>query len=174
MDWYKIIFELIDMRSFSNLWYWIMLGVIWSSASHWVLGVPFDMISRAHRHGGQAEDDLVALVRIKTTRMLYVARTAGLWLVGLSFFMITMLALLGFWYEVEFAKAVLFLVAPLAILFAMSIRQARLIEAGANAGDALHLRLRRHRFGTQLLGMVAIFVTSLFGMWQNMQIGFPH
>ena len=58
MDWYQTIFELIDMRSFSNLWYWIVLAVLWSSVSHWVLGVPFDMVQRAKRHGGKSLDDL--------------------------------------------------------------------------------------------------------------------
>ncbi|MEM9756043.1 MAG: component of SufBCD complex, partial [Pseudomonadota bacterium] len=32
--------DVIDLRSFSNLWYWIVLAVFWSSASHWGLGVP--------------------------------------------------------------------------------------------------------------------------------------
>ncbi|MCU0909379.1 MAG: component of SufBCD complex, partial [Rhodobacteraceae bacterium] len=32
MDWYLTVFEVIDMRSFSNLWYWIGLAVLWSSA----------------------------------------------------------------------------------------------------------------------------------------------
>ena len=53
MDLHLRIFEVIDMRSFSNLWYWIMLAVIWSSTSHWVLGVPHDMFIRARRQGGQ-------------------------------------------------------------------------------------------------------------------------
>ena len=174
LDWYKIVFELIDLRSFSNLWYWIMLGVVWSMASHWVLGVPFDMIQRARRDGGQAEQDLEALVRINTQRMLYISRQAGLWLVGMVCFLLSVLSILGFWYGIEFAQALLLLLFPLMLLFALSLRQARLIEAGAGSGEALYQRLRRHRFGTQLLGMVAIFVTSLFGMWQNMQIGFPH
>ncbi|MEC7258626.1 MAG: component of SufBCD complex, partial [Pseudomonadota bacterium] len=51
MDWYSSIFELIDMRSFSNLWFWIALAVTWSTTSHWVLGVPFDMVNRARRNG---------------------------------------------------------------------------------------------------------------------------
>ncbi len=91
MNLYQVIFELIDMRSFSNLWYWIMLAVMWSSASHWVLGVPFDVISRARRHGGEAQDDLETLVRINTARMLDIARTAGIWLVGFLFFLISTL-----------------------------------------------------------------------------------
>ena len=77
MNLYQVLFELIDMRSFSNLWYWIMLAVMWSSASHWVLGVPFDLISRARRQGGALQDDLEVLVRINTGRMLFIAQTAA-------------------------------------------------------------------------------------------------
>ncbi|GAB1480414.1 hypothetical protein MASR2M74_29910 [Paracoccaceae bacterium] len=174
LDWYKIVFELIDLRSFSNLWYWIMLGVVWSMASHWVLGVPFDMIVRARRDGGQTQDDLETLVRINTQRMLFISRTAGLGLAAVASFMLSVLAILGFWYGIEFSQALVLLLFPLMLLFGLSLRQARLIEAGAGQGEALHQRLRRHRFSTQVLGMVAIFITSLFGMWQNMQIGFPH
>jgi len=168
---YQVLFELIDMRSFSNLWYWIMLAVMWSSASHWVLGVPFDVISRARRHGGEMQHDLETLVRINTGRMLYIARTAGVWLVAFLFFLITVLMVLGVWYRVEFAQAVLFLLVPMSILSLLSLRTAGLIEAGENEGDALHRRLIRHRISTQALGMVSIFITSMFGMYANLYIG---
>lgn len=171
VEWYQIIFELIDMRSFSNLWFWIALAVLWSSASHWVLGVPFDMITRARRMGGEVEADLETMVRINVTRMLYISRTAGLWLVAFACAMITTLALLGFAYDVEFAQAVLFLMVPMTLLWLLALRTARRIEAGENTGEALYRRLHRHRLATQALGMVAIFVTALFGMWQNMHIG---
>lgn len=171
MEWYQIIFELIDMRSFSNLWYWIMLAVMWSSSSHWVLGVPFDLISRARRQGGEAQADLETLVRINTTRLLYIARTAGTWLVAFLCFVLSMLLMLGFYYHIEFAQAVLFLLGPMTVLAAMSIRVAGIIEAGGDVGEALDRRLMRHRFSIQLLGMVSIFVTAMFGMYQNMQIG---
>lgn len=171
MDWYSVIFELIDMRSFSNLWYWIVLAVLWSTASHWVLGVPFDMISKAKRMGGEAQDDLEAMVRINMYRMLDIVRTAGTWLVSLWAFVLTMLVLLGFVYDIEFAQAVLFLFFPFSILMMLSVRTAQLIEAGENQGPSLHRRLQRHRVSTQVLGMISIFVTSLFGMYQNMHIG---
>ena len=58
MDLIDTLVELIDMRSFSNLWFWIALAVVWSSASHWILGVPIDLVYRAGRIGGQAERDL--------------------------------------------------------------------------------------------------------------------
>ena len=171
MNWYSVIFELIDMRSFSNLWYWIVLAVLWSTASHWVLGVPFDMISRAKRHGGQAQDDLETMVRINTGRMLFIVRTAGTWLVAIWTFALTMLVLLGFAYHVEFAQAVLFLFVPFSMLMLLSLRTSMMVEAGEGHGEALHRRLLRHRISTQVLGMIAIFVTSLFGMYQNMHIG---
>ncbi len=171
MDWYQIVFEHIDMRSFSNLWYWIVLAVMWSSSSHWVLGVPFDLISRARRDGGTAQQDLELLVRINSTRMLYIARTSGTWLIAFLCFILSTLLMLGFYYDIEFAQAVLFLLVPMTALAAMSIRVAGMIEAQALQGEELDRRLMRHRFSVQLLGMVSIFVTSMFGMYQNMQIG---
>lgn len=171
MEWYTVIFELIDMRSFSNLWYWIALAVLWSTASHWVLGVPFDMISRARRLGGQAQTDLETMIRINTDRMLYISRTAGMWLVGFVAFLLTGLTVLGFYYDIELSQALLCMLLPFSVLMLLSLRSAVLIETGENTGELLHRRLIRHRLSTQLLGMVSIFVTSLFGMWQNMHIG---
>ena len=171
MNLYQVLFELIDMRSFSNLWYWIMLAVMWSSASHWVLGVPFDLISRARRQGGALQDDLEVLVRINTGRMLFIAQTAGVWLVAFLGFMLTALLVLAVYYKVEFAQAVLFLLVPMSLLSMLSLRTAGLIVAGDNSGEALHRRLIRHRISTQALGMVSIFVTSMFGMYANLYIG---
>jgi hypothetical protein len=172
VDWYRTVFELIDMRSFSNLWYWIALGVLWSTASHWVLGVPFDMITRARRLQGAALEDLEVMVRINCERLLYISRTAGLWLVAVACFVLTALVTLGFFYDVEFAQALLFILFPMLLLGGMSVRTAGMIEAGENRGAALFRRLGRHRLSTQLLGMVSILVTSMYGMWQNITIGF--
>ena len=61
-------FEVIDIRSFSNLWFWMVLAVMWSSASHRVIGIPYDMIQNAKRHGGQAERDLEGLMQINARR----------------------------------------------------------------------------------------------------------
>lgn len=164
---------LLDLRSFSNLWYWITLAVVWSSASHWVLGIPYDMVWRAKREGGQAQEDLEALARINTSRMLHYSRQRGPWLVGVMCFIATVLALTGFVYDAEFAQAVLMFFAPLCVLLYLSLRSALKIEAGEGQGEALHRRLFWHRLSVQLLGMVAIFVTSLYGMYVNVQITYP-
>lgn len=171
MDWYQTLFELIDLRSFSNLWFWIVLAVVWSTASHWVIGVPFDMVLRARRHGDQAQVDLEDIVRINVNRLLYIAHVSGLWLAGFACFALTMLVLLGFVYALEFAQAVFLLAFPLSLVGALSLSTARLIQQEDARGAILHKRLSRHRIYTQLIGMVSIFVTALWGMYQNVALG---
>ncbi len=170
MGWTQTLFEVIDFRSFSNLWFWIVLAVVWSSASHFVLGVPFDMVIRAKRYGGQALTDLEDLVRINVNRLLFVGRTAGLWLSGFAAFALTTLAVLGFWYDVELAQAVVLIALPMSLVGMMSLSAARRIEAEAPQGEALFRALSRHRTWTQGIGMVSIFVTALYGMYQNLSI----
>ena len=159
------------MRSFSNLWFWIVLAVVWSSASHWVLGVPFDMVLRARRQGGQAEVDLEDLVRINTNRLLYIGNVSGLWLLGFGCFFLTALALLGFVYRNEFAQSVFLLALPLSMVGLLSMSTARLIQQEGATGELLHKRLMRHRLYTQIIGMISIFVTALWGMYQNLSVG---
>ena len=171
LDWYDTVFEVIDMRSFSNLWYWIGLAVIWSTASHWVLGVPFDMVQRAQRHGGQAQVDLEDLVRINCNRFLYIGRVSGLWMLAFGCAIITALFIMGFWYGVEFAQAVLLLLFPFSIIGMLSMSTARLITDEQAKGELLHKRLTRHRIYTQVIGMLSVFVTAMWGMFQNMSVG---
>jgi hypothetical protein len=142
---------------------------MWSTASHWVLGVPFDMVLRAKRVGGQTEIDLEDLVRINTNRLLHVGRVSGLWLLGIACFVLTGLAVLGFAYGLEFAQAVFMLMFPMSLVGLMSLSTAARIQEEEASGDLLRKRLTRHRLYVQILGMLSIFVTSLWGMFQNMQ-----
>ncbi|MFN0116157.1 MAG: component of SufBCD complex [Paracoccaceae bacterium] len=170
MDWTRLVFDLLDMRSFSNLWYWIGLAVTWSSASHWVLGVPWDMVLRARRVGGEAERDLEDIVRVNVNRMLNIAELAGLFLLGVTAFVLTTLALLGFWYQVEFAQAVFLILLPLSVVGALSLRAAERIRVSGDRGEDLRHRLSRHRLVIQGIGMVSIFVTAFWGMLQNFNV----
>lgn len=171
LDLYQKIFEVIDMRSFSNLWFWIAVAVIWSSASHWVLGVPYDMVLRARRHRDQAQVDLEDIVRINVNRLLYIVQVSGLWIMGFGCFFLTVLFTLAVFYSHEFAQAVLLLAFPLSLVGVLSIGTAQQIRNEAATGDLLFKRLTRHRLYTQLIGMVSIFVTSMWGMYQNLYIG---
>jgi len=168
---YSTVFEVIDMRSFSNLWYWIGLAVAWSSASHWVIGVPYDSVQRARRTGGQAQTDLEELVRINSNRILYIVDVAGIWLLAFASAAFTALAILGFFYWVELAQAVFLLMFPMSLVGLINMSVARRIRAESVKGELLHKRLGRARLYTQIIGIVAVFITSMWGMFYAVYVG---
>lgn len=142
---------------------------MWSTTSHWVLGVPFDMVARARKDETTAQD-LHDLVSINIRRLLYVARVSGVWSVAIGAFVFTVLIVLGLVYRIEFAQALFLLLAPLTIVGLLSLSAAQQISTTKPEGEALYRRLSRHRMKVQGIGMVSIFITSLWGMWQNMQV----
>lgn len=170
MDWSQAIVDVINVRSFSSLWYWIAVAVLWSSVSHWVLGVPFDLISRARRKGGQAEQDLVDVVRVNVNRLLEIVDAAAAWLVGIVSFTVSSLLILGFYYDFEFAQALTFMIVPLCVVGALCMWSARRIHRQAQDVEMLYSMLGTHRLGTQIIGMISIFVTALYGMFQNLEL----
>jgi hypothetical protein len=159
LDILDTVFEVIDMRSFSNLWYWIGLAVVWSSTSHWVLGIPHDMIQRARREGGQAMEDVEDLARINAGRLIHVVDRGSSAIIALAFY-----------YDVEFAQAVFLVAFPMSFVVLFSVRSCRQIVEGENKGAALCRRLTIHRRITQVIGMVAIFVTAMWGTYQNLSL----
>lgn len=169
--WYELVFEVIDMRSFSNLWYWIALAVVWSTTSHWVLGVPYDMVLRARRHGGQAQQDLEDMVRITTNRLLYILKMTGPVLLAFTSFLLASLGIMAFYYNVEIAQALFLLAFPMSIVGGLSFYTAAQISHDMIRGEALQKRLASHRIVTQGIGMLSIFVTAMYGMYQNMSLG---
>lgn len=166
--WINSAFEVIDMRSFSNLWFWIALAVLWSTASHWVIGVPFDMVTRAKRGQQDAARDVKILANVYARRLNYIADVSGLVMTGFIFFVLTVLCGLGFFYGVEFAQAIFMLAAPMSVVGLISVHTAKRIP---NMDvDALLNHLRWHRVKVQAVGVVAIFTTSMWGMWTNMNV----
>lgn len=160
------------MRSFSNLWFWIMLAILWSSVSHWVIGVPWDMVVRARRREEeQTVEDLHDLVRVNCNRILLISDEVGLTLCGVLCFSLTTLVLLGFYYDNEFSQAVFLLALPMTLLGLLSVRSAQVIRRDGLVGEALYRRLSWHRIITQVLGLVSIFVTAVWGMLQNYTSG---
>ena len=74
-------------------------------------------------------------------------------------------------YNIEFAQALLLLVLPMCFVGALSLRTARKIRESGDLGPPLIKRLMMHRFMTQLIGVVSIFVTAMYGMYKNLYIG---
>lgn len=146
--------------------------VIWSSLSHWVLGVPFDMVMRARREGyaGEAAEDLTDLARVYVLRLLRAADAGGLFLIAGGSFALTFLAVIGFGYGVEFAQALFLILLPMAGVVALSLRTARRILAADPDVEQLCRMMTRLRLYVQGIGVVSIFVTAMWGMLVNIAL----
>jgi len=59
----------------------------------------------------------------------------------------------------------------LSIIGLLSMSTARLISQEGSSGDLLYKRLGRHRLYTQIIGMISVFATSMWGMYQNLAVG---
>jgi len=171
LDLLQTLSELIEFRSFSNLWFWIALAALWSGLSHRILGVPHDMVLRARRRGGQHASDLQDLARIHINRMIYVSQSAGVWLLAGSCFVLSALATLGFVLGVEFAQAVFLLMFPFALVRLVNLFAAYRAAERDYGFEELCSLILYCRTIIQVLGVVFIFVTALWGMFQNLSIG---
>jgi hypothetical protein len=172
LDFLDLVTDVIDLRSFSNLWYWIVLAILWSTLSHWVIGIPYHMVQRARAGDETTEADLRVLAEINTRRILNFAELSGTAMVASSAFVVTSLMVLGWGYRVEFAQALVLLVLPLILVAGLTIRTARLLRS--SGFEDLHVRLRNHRFLVQGMGICFIFVTAFWGMFVNVRGGWFH
>lgn len=160
-----IITGLIDFRTFSNIWYWLAVMVTWAVATHWVIGVPFDIVIRARRHGGQAAQDLEMLVAINLRRLLTLSGTPSVILVGIGAFVVTAAAMLGFVYGLELAQGLFCLVFPLVFVALLTWRSCQRLALDQQTGPALIRALVRLRFWIQLIAITALFCTALLGIY---------
>ncbi|MCH8466147.1 MAG: component of SufBCD complex [Roseinatronobacter sp.] len=158
------IFSFINMRSFSSVWFWIVLALYWSSVSQTVLGAPYDVILRAKRDMAQDKDDLDRLVYIHLRRRLEMMRRAGHWVVAFAATLLTAIFILAFSYRVEFAQALFVLIMPITLVRLAGLRMCFRIEREGLQGVRLARVLLKHRFWMQVLGVIAIFVTAVWGM----------
>lgn len=116
-------------------------------------------------------DDLQDLTRINVNRILYILDISGSWLALIGSASVTALVITAFYYNVEFAQAVFFMLVPMMVVAGLSARSARKIDKRGLQGDDLIRQLMRLRFVTQLIGVVSIFITAMFGMWVNLYVG---
>ena len=169
MDFFDLITEVIDLRSFSNLWYWIVLAILWSSMSHWTIGVPFHLVTRTRKGDAQAEVDLLVLTRMNAERNVAYAETSGTIAMGFSTFLLTGLFIIGWFYGVEFCQAIFLLLCPSMLVLALGVWTSQRLKAD-NYQHVPQI-LRQHRTIVQMLGVVFIFITAFWGMYQNVNVG---
>lgn len=161
------VLDLIEFNSFANIWYWILVALTWARVTQVPMGVPYDLV--LHADGSQtAAKDLIAITALQVRRRRVPDRRRGPWIVGVWAFLLTLLAGLGFYYGSVFAFSVLLIVAPLALISAMSQKAARDIDEIGPELEAIIRRLRRLKRWNQAIAMIAVFVTAVIGMVHNL------
>lgn len=172
MDWTETILRVIETRTFSNIWYWFAVMVSWAVASHWLIGVPFDLLFRARKNKPQDIADLEAIVNVNVRRFARLVDMLGPYLLGFAIFVLTVTGLSGFYYQAELAQGLFILGLPLTIIIILNILVALDLRANPIGGEALVHRLFRLRVWSQAIGMVAVFFTAMYGMWFNLDAMF--
>jgi hypothetical protein len=164
------VLQLIDLRSFSSLWYWIVVAVFWSHLTHSTFGVPYDMVLRARRRGGQDMADLQAMVAVQIRRRATILHSGGAFIALVWATILSMLTVLGFVYLIELAQALALLMLPATVVVGLRLRLMQRLSGAGPDPEGLLKALSWHRTGVQAVGLMAILITTLWGMWFNLNV----
>lgn len=160
---------IFDDTAFFSVWYWLLTAVFWSLASHFTHGVPYDVLRRAQRHGGEDAEIADRLMRRMIQLIDEGAARWGLAGAALAGFLLAALAVAGGLGGSELATGLFLLLAPAAGIFALQLAEARRIAPHLHEiphEDLLAGFLRR-RFANQVGGMFAVFLAVALLTWMN-------
>ncbi|MSU89951.1 hypothetical protein GE300_10055 [Rhodobacteraceae bacterium 2CG4] len=167
-----IVREFMSPDSFWTLWFWIAHVVAWSMASHFAMGVPYDMIVEANRE--TAEDGpwaraTEAMILAQAFRFTAMARRFGVAAAAAVAFLLSMLVTLGLHTDIEFARAVATILGPLTLIYVLTVRTAFRIEQTHARGAALRRMIRTQRLQNQMIGLMAIAIAVAVAVWEVMR-----
>lgn len=157
---FELLGDAISRRSFTSLWYWIAVAVFWILITRQVMGLPLDMVQRA-KAGGAALRALEEMAQLQAQRLMDYWHK---WQFAISAAMAALLCMMGiwaFWYQIELAKALWFLLMPWLLISALSLRMAWQITHGAGRGDDLLMLAHHFRIYVQVIGIVFIFANII-------------
>ncbi|QDY69031.1 component of SufBCD complex [Qingshengfaniella alkalisoli] len=162
------IFEFVDFRSFSNVWYWLFAAVLWMRLIHAPLGVAPHLLRRARDGDTQGQADVIALAGFHARRVLETAGLLGVWRSFLWAFVLSALAVLSIRYGKGFAQAVFLLAIPLAFHDWLTGRASRAIIRAGYDFDTIAKTLNRLRLHLQIVVFIMIFLTAMWGSYRNL------
>lgn len=165
MDWTLALSRLIDLQTFASVWYWLAVIVTWSVASNWLIGVPFDVLFAARKLGEAELADLEKLVEINVRRIMRTNAMVGAAIVALIAFGLSTLGMMGFYYRLELAQGLFALTAPLTLIVFVNMRLVHQLVREPLHGRDLVKRLFVVRLWTQIIAMVSLFFTAMYGMY---------
>lgn len=160
--------EVIGSRSFASIWYWIVYALLWTRATHWTLGVPYEDARNAVVLGGNHMVDFETQMEINTRKRVTVFKQHPVFAVGSVAFLLATVFMLGFWFNIQFMQAAFLLAFPLTVVTILSVRLATVLEEKGLKGPDLYRAYVIHRRIKQVIGSVAIFLSAFWGVSQTL------
>ena len=154
--------RLLVADSFDSPWYWLFFAVSWSLMTYWTLGV-------GHHESQQISKDPDARADFEKAIDVYVRRSTlgfdqyGVIFTALMCFLVAGLATIGIVFNASFVQALFWLLFPLLIAIAVSVRTCYKLANSPETGDVLYRTYMRLRRTKQVIGMIAIMITSFWG-----------
>lgn len=169
---------LLDSRSFGTIWYWLVFAWFWWRTGLHVIGVPFDVVAKAHRAFTTKSEDRQEILILLDWLSLTVSRWQigsglGAIFLGICCFVLTSLGFLGFLYDLEMAQALILLLLPLAVVLWLRLRLARKLlwliqDAQSAARPAIDVggeAARKMVWHRRIVSLIAIIAAMLAGAW---------
>ena len=179
--------DVLDTRSFSSMWYWLLLTLLWTWVGRGALGIPSELVATVRRRargdgtpaasGGPAPESLLLLDWLSLVLPRWrIAPRDGMILLAAATFLLTLLAGLGFGYGRQTGQALFLLLAPLALLLGLRLRLAARLaevlttaETGRATPDAAASQAARligaHMRATMGLSILAVGSAALWGTY---------
>ena len=160
-------FSTIDFHSFSSFWYWAVVVVQWSVLTFFVHGVPVNTIMRSRKHD-QAREDMQALFSLYRRRFERSVPDDLSVPLGVVAFLFAMLFVMGFVLGNEMSQALIGLLAPFLFVSFINLRRIKFSYLCDIEGHKLRGFLLGTRRRIQTVGVVWLFVLTMWGTYQNL------
>ncbi len=160
---------MVRFDSFWSVWFWLAHVVCWSLVGHFPLSVPFDMVTAANRADNEDGPEAMhcqALIDAAVWRITNVVRRNGALVILIWCFVLSGIATLGFWFNLELSRALMTILGPMTLIYAYAIYIAFKIEASGARGPDARKYLRHQRLMSQIIGMFGVISAATLAVFQ--------
>ena len=167
-------FELIkflNANSFNNVWFWVLVSIIWVTIINFTFGVTISQIQKAQISGGSALIDIETIILINSRRRIEYINRFGLWIISIGMFLLSATATLGFWFSYELMQASTFLLVKLYYSYFSSLSLASKIKTKKLIGTDLCKAYLRCKNQKQFFGLLIILFISFFSSYYSIILG---
>lgn len=156
----------LDYTSFSNIWYWVILLIIWAYATHQIAGVPFYQLHFAKRENdAELQTELTQICQLNANRVQqFFAPKASILFALVCGFAFGFWAYAGFSTRHELVQASFLLVFPNFLVLLLRWRTLRTISQRTPDFAQLYRIIWWHRFWVMVAGAFVLFGITIWGV----------